>query len=307
MRSRLRTSTLLCLVLSAATLHSQERLRVVATIPDLADIARQVGGERVEAESIAAGIQDPHYVDPKPSFVVKLNRADVFLQVGLDLEIGWAPQLLNQSRNARIQKGGEGYLDASEGIEILERPQGPVSRAEGDIHVFGNPHYWMDPLNAKSIAARVSETFGRLRPQWAAEFEGRRAAFSERIDRSLEAWLSRLRPYAGRPTIAYHNSWPYFSRRFGILVEGFIEPKPGIPPSPRDLVRAVDLVRTRRIQVILHTVYYDDKPSRFVADKTGARLVTLATSVGGAPGVDDYFELFDYNLSLLLGAWSEAE
>jgi zinc/manganese transport system substrate-binding protein len=306
MRLPLGASTLLGLVVSA-TLHSQERLRVVATIPDLADIARQVGGERVEAESIAVGVQDPHYVDPKPSFVVKLNRADVFIQVGLDLEIGWAPPLLNQSRNSRIQRGGEGYLDASEGIEILERPKGPVSRAEGDIHIYGNPHYWLDPINGKIIAARVAGTFARLRPQWSGEFEARRAAFSERVDRALEAWLARLRPYAGRPSVAYHNSWPYFSRRFGIPIAGFIEPKPGIPPSPRDLVRVVDLVRDQGIQVIVHTVYYDDKPSRFVAEKTGARLLTLATSVSGAPGVDDYFELFDYNISLLVGAWSEAE
>ncbi len=146
-----------------------------------------------------------------------------------------------------------------------------------------------------------------LRPQWAGEFQARRDEFFHRIDRSLEDWLSRLRPYAGRTAAAYHNSWPYFSRRFGFRIAGFIEPKPGIPPSPRDLARVIETVRNERIQVILHTVYYDDKPSRFVAGKTGARLLTLATSVGGAPGVDDYFDLFDHNVSLLVQAWSEAE
>jgi ABC-type Zn uptake system ZnuABC Zn-binding protein ZnuA len=293
--------------LLAAEAQSQDRLRVVATIPDLADIARQVGGERVDVESIAVGVQDPHYVDPKPSFVVKLNRADAFIQVGLDLEIGWAPTLLNQSRNSRIQRGGEGHVDASEVVEILERPTGPISRAEGDIHVFGNPHYWLDPVNGKRIAAQVAGVFTRLRPAWAAEFEAGRARFDERIDAALEGWLSRLKPYEGRAVIAYHNSWPYFTRRFGVRVAGFIEPKPGIPPSPRDLVRAIELVRKERIQAILHTVYYDDKPSRFVAEKTGARMITLATSVGGAPDVEDYFDLFEHNVGLLVAALSEVE
>jgi zinc/manganese transport system substrate-binding protein len=299
--------TVLTLALLSVPAHSQDRLRVVATIPDLADIARQVGGDRVEVESIAVGVQDPHYVDPKPSFVVKLNRADVFIQVGLDLEIGWAPPLLNQSRNARIQRGGEGYIDASQAVEILERPIGPISRAEGDIHIYGNPHYWLDPVNGKRIAAQVAATFARLRPEWAAEFEAGRAKFAEHIDTALDGWLSQLRPYEGREVVAYHNSWPYLARRFGIRVAGFIEPKPGIPPSPRDLVRAIDLIRNRRIQAVVHTVYYDDKPSRFVAEKTGARLVTLATSVGGAPGVQDYFALFEYDVRLLIAALGETE
>jgi len=294
-------------ILLAAEARSQDRLRVVATVPDLADIARQVGGDRVEVESIAVGVQDPHYVDPKPSFVVKLNRADAFIQVGLDLEIGWAPTLLNQSRNSRIQRGGEGHIDASESVEILERPTGPVSRAEGDIHVFGNPHYWLDPVNGKRIAARVAGIFAKLRPEWAAEFEAGRARFDERIDAALEIWLSRLRPFEGRAVVAYHNSWPYFTRRFGIRVAGFIEPKPGIPPSPRDLVRTIDLVRSQHIHAIVHTVYYDDKPARFVAEKTGARMITLATSVGGAPGVEDYFDLFEHNVGFLVAALSEIE
>lgn len=302
--SAARAVSILALALVSARAHGQERLRVVATIPDLADIARQVGGDRVEVDSIAVGVQDPHYVDPKPSFVVKLNRADVFIQVGLDLEIGWAPALLNQSRNSRIQKGGDGYIDASEVVEILERPTGPVSRAEGDIHIYGNPHYWLDPLNGKRIAGRIAETFEKLRPEWAAEFEAGRGRFDERVDAALAGWLSRLESYHGRAVIAYHNSWPYFTRRFGIRVAGFIEPKPGIPPSPRDLVRIINLMRNERIGTIVNTIYYDDKPSRFVAEKTGARSITLATSVGGAPGVSDYFELFEYNVGLLVAALS---
>jgi zinc/manganese transport system substrate-binding protein len=297
----------LAIALAPAMARPQEPLRVVATIPDLADIARQIGGDRVEAESISVGVQDPHYVDPKPSFVVKLNRADVFIQVGLDLEIGWAPTLLNQSRNARIQRGGEGHIDASEVVEILERPTGPVSRAEGDIHVYGNPHFWLDPINGKRIAARIAETFARLRPSFSAEFSERRRRFDERVDEALARWLSRIEPYRGAAAVAYHNSWPYFARRFGIRIAGFIEPKPGIPPSPKDLVRAIELIRRERIRAVIHTVYYDDKAPRFVAEKTGARWITLATSVGGAPGVSDYFALFEYNIGLLVAALSQTE
>jgi ABC-type Zn uptake system ZnuABC Zn-binding protein ZnuA len=298
---------LFVVALLPASAGAQEPLRVVATIPDLADIARQVGGDRVQAESIAVGVQDPHYVDPKPSFVVKLNRADAFIQVGLDLEIGWVPPLLNQSRNSRIQRGGEGFIDASEVVEILERPTGPVSRAEGDIHIYGNPHYWLDPLNGKRIAARVAATFAKLRPLWASEFEARRAHFDERIDATLAVWLSRLEPYRGRSVVAYHNSWPYFARRFGITIAGFIEPKPGIPPSPKDLARAIELIQREHIHAVVHTVYYDDKPSRFVAEKSGARWITLATSVDGAPDVKDYFALFEHNVGLLVSALSETE
>lgn len=291
----------------ASPVLGQEPLKVVGTIPDLVDLALQVGSERIEASSIAVGYQDPHYVDPKPSFVVKLNRADVFIQVGLDLEIGWLPPLLNQSRNARIQRGGSGWIDASDGIELLQRPTRPLSRAEGDIHIFGNPHYWLDPVNGKVIAAHIARVFSELRPEWADEFAGNLLRFETRLDESLKQWLARMAPHRGRRVIAYHNSWPYFERRFGIEIAGFIEPKPGIPPSPRDLVRVIQQMRQEGIDTLIHSVYYDDKPSRFVAEKAGARVITLATSVQGAPGVDDYFELFEVNLELLLASFARSD
>jgi ABC-type Zn uptake system ZnuABC Zn-binding protein ZnuA len=286
--------------------RAQEKLRVVGTIPDLVDLAKQVGGERIEATTIAVGYQDPHYVDPKPSFVVMLNKADCFIQVGLDLEIGWLPPLLSQSRNAQIQRGGVGYIDASEGIEVLQRPSGRVSRSEGDIHIYGNPHYWLDPLNGKHIAAHIERVFSRLRPEWAAEFRGNLEQFESAVDRSLERWLARMAPYRGRKVVAYHNSWPYFERRFGIEIAAFVEPKPGIPPSPQDLVRVITLMRRENIGTLIHTVYYDEKPSRFVVEKTNAQLITLATSVGGREGVDDYFDLFDENIELLIGSLAQS-
>jgi zinc/manganese transport system substrate-binding protein len=291
----------------AAHASAQERLKVVGTIPDLVDLARQIGGDHVDATSIAVGYQDPHYVDPKPSFVVKLNQADVFIQVGLDLEIGWLPAILNQSRNAQIQRGGAGWIDASEGIELLQRPTRQLSRAEGDIHIFGNPHYWLDPLNGKIIAAHIAAVFARLRPESAGEFETNLTRFQTRVDEALVGWLERMRPYRGRRVIAYHNSWPYFERRFGIEIAGFVEPKPGIPPTPRDLVRVIQLMRQDHISTLIHSIYYDDKPSRFVADKAGAQVIVLATSVEGADGVEDYFDLFDYNINVLVDSFTRAD
>lgn len=294
------------LVLFPAPVLAQGKLQVVATLPDLADIARQVGGDKVEVASIAVGFQDPHYVDPKPSFVVKLNKADVFIQVGLDLEIGWVPPLLNQSRNPRIQPGGPGYVDASQGLEILQRPTRQLSRAEGDIHIYGNPHYWMDPLNGKIIAAHVAQVFSQLRPEWAATFRQRSQDLAQSIDRANEQWQAEVAPFRGVKVVAYHNSWPYFERRFGLSIAGFVEPKPGIPPTPNDLLRAINLIRVEGIKVIIHSVYYDAKPARFIAEKTGARVVTLATSVEGAEGVTDYLKLFDHNVHLLLEAFQGA-
>ena len=185
------------LALSPVLVLAQGKLQVVATLPDLSDIARQVGGDKVEVSSIAVGFQDPHYVDPKPSFVVKLNKADVFIQVGLDLEIGWVPPLLNQARNSRVQPGGPGYIDASQGIDILQRPTRQLSRAEGDIHIYGNPHYWMDPLNGKIIAAHVAEAFSQLRPEWASAFRQRSQDFAERVDKANREWQARMAPFRG--------------------------------------------------------------------------------------------------------------
>ena len=287
----------------AAPLAADETLQVVATLPDLADIARHVGEDRVEVSSIAVGFQDPHYVDPKPSFIVKLNRADVFIGVGLDLEVGWVPPLLNQARNPRVLRGSPGWVDASEGIEILQKPTRQLSRAEGDIHIYGNPHYWMDPLNGKLIAAHLSRVFSDLRPQWAAEFDGNAKAFSQSVDDANARWQRQLAPYRGRKVVAYHNSWPYFEKRFGIEIVAFIEPRPGIPPTPNDLLRVITLMRQENIKIVLHSVYYDDKPSRFVASKVGGNIVTLATSVGGADDTPDYVALFDHNVRLLLEAF----
>lgn len=276
-------------------------VRVVTTTTDLAAIAREVGGERVEVTSIAGGSQDPHFVDAKPSFLVKLQRADLFVQVGLELEAGWAPNLLANSRNAKIQPGGPGFVDASEGIERLQVPSA-VDRSQGDIHPYGNPHYWLDPANGSAIAANIAAGLARVDPDRAADYEAGRTAFIARLDAALARWSERARPLAGLPVVAYHNSWPYLERRFGFRVVGFVEPKPGIPPSGRYVADLAESMKRDGVRLILMSTFYDQKTAALVARLSGAEVVTLANSVGGLSEATDYIGLFDANLERLLAA-----
>lgn len=181
---------------------------------------REVGGDRVEVESIAKGYQDPHFVAPKPSFIVRLNRADLLIAVGLQLEIGWLPLLITQSRNGRIQPGGVGYLDASDGVEILQKPVSQVSRAMGDIHPLGNPHYWLEPDNGRRVGQSIAARLSQLAPADASYFSGRLDDFSSPLTVAEAGWDATMAPHRGRPVITYHQSWPNFAKRFGIEVEG---------------------------------------------------------------------------------------
>ncbi len=276
-------------------------VRVVTTTTDLAAIARAVGGDRVEVDSIAAGHQDPHFVDAKPSYLVQLKRADLFVQVGLELELGWAPNLLANSRNAAIQRGGAGFVDASEGIAPLQVPSA-ADRSAGDIHPYGNPHYWLDPENGRTIAANIAAGLERVDPAGAVAYRANLAAFAAGLDERLARWRELAAPLAGAPVVAYHNSWPYFERRFGFRVVGFVEPKPGIPPSGRYVAELAEAMRRDGVRVILMSTFYDQKTAELVARLAGAKVVTLANSVGGLPGTDDYFALFDVNLVRLAEA-----
>lgn len=277
------------------------KVRVVTTTTDLASIAREIGGDRVEVTAIAAGHQDPHFVDAKPSYLVQLQRADLFVEVGLDLEIGWAPTLLTNSRNARIQPGGPGYVDASTGVERLQVPSA-VDRTQGDIHPYGNPHYWLDPANGHRIAANIAAGLERVDPEGAVGYRQRQAAFDSRLDRALARWAGEATVLAGVPVVAYHNSWPYFERRFGFDVVAFIEPKPGIPPSGRYVAELAERMKRDGVKLILMSTFYDQKTADLVARLSGAEIVTLANSVEGIEGADDYLKLFDVNLSRLLAA-----
>jgi len=286
-------------LLAGAAVPAAAVVRVVTTTTDLASIARAVGGDRVEVDSIAAGNQDPHFVDAKPSFLVKLKKADLFVQVGLELEIGWAPNLLANSRNAKIQTGAPGFVDASVGIAPLQIPTA-ADRSAGDIHPYGNPHYWLDPANGKQIAANIAAGLERVDPAGAEVYRANLAAFDARIDESLAGWTAKMAAVAGVPIIAYHNSWPYFEKRFGFEVVGFVEPKPGIPPSGKYVAELAESMKRQNVRVILMSTFYDQKTAELVARLSGAKVVTLANSVDGLPGADDYVGLFDVNVGRLV-------
>jgi ABC-type Zn uptake system ZnuABC Zn-binding protein ZnuA len=290
----------------AANLAAGDKLNIVTSTTDLASIAREIGGEYVEVFSIAEGYQDPHFVDAKPSFIMKLQKADMFMQVGLDLEIGWVPTLLDGSRNADILPSARGYVDASAGIPLLQVPVGDPAtlRAEGDIHASGNPHYWLDPLRGKIIAQNIFNKLLSLQPANRAEFQKNLERFNRKIDVKVAEWQEKLKPYAGAKIVAFHNSWPYFEERFGLNIVTFIEPKPGIPPTPKYLVEVIKIMTGQNIKAIIISPYYSKKSSQLVASKVAGEVVELASSVNAFPEVKNYFDLFDYNINKLIEAFN---
>jgi ABC-type Zn uptake system ZnuABC Zn-binding protein ZnuA len=274
-------------------------IKVVTTTTDMKSIAELVGGKNVSVTSIATGYQNPHFVDPKPSYIISLTRADLFVTVGLDLETGWSPQLLSSSRNSKIQKGSLGYVDASEGVILLQVPSS-ANRAEGDIHIYGNPHYWLDPVNGKTIARNIANGLERVDPSNRAFYETNLKAFSSKIDSMMKIWQARMVPYRGSKIIAYHNEWVYFETRFGLKIVDFMEPKPGIPPSPSQLVKVINEVKSNNIKVIISSPYFTTSSSDVVVKQTGVKELMLATSVGAFDTIKNYFDLFDYNLNQLI-------
>lgn len=269
-------------------------VNVVTTTEDLAAIAKEVGGERVEVESLAKGVQDPHFIEAKPSFMLKLSRADLFVQVGLELEQAWVGPLLLGGRNRKIQSGAPGFVDASRGITALEVPTEPIDRSAGDVHLQGNPHIWLDPMNGKQIARNIAEGLKRVDPKGAAEYDRNLADFSTRIDAALSRWQERMKPFEGAKVITYHNSWPYFLKRFGLVAAGYIEPKPGIPSSTSHMRELISLIPREQVKVILMEPYFSDQAPKFLAEKTGAKVVPLPPSVSASAGINDYFDLFDH-------------
>ncbi len=281
-------------------------LNVIATTEDLASIALEVGGDKIKAESLARGYQDPHFVEAKPSFVLKLNKADLLIVVGRELEIGWLPPLITQSRNARIQPGGDRYLDASLTARILEIPTGQITRAMGDVHPAGNPHYWLDPGNGRRIAEAIQSKLSVLSPGDAAYFASRYADFDKRLAAAEKRWDGMMAPYKGVKVVTYHRSWPNFAERFGLDVIGYVEPKPGIPPSPSHTLDLIQEMKRQNAKTILVEPYFDLKTPNSVARETGALVVVLAPSVGAEKEITDYFKLFDYDVNKLVAAFKAA-
>src|ERR1044071_7330907 len=274
------------------------RIKVVTTTTDLKSITELVGGDKVSVSSIATGYQNPHFVDPKPSYIIGLSKADMFVTVGLDLETGWSPQLLASSRNTKIQKGAEGYVDASQGIGLLQVPSS-ANRAEGDIHIYGNPHYWLDPMNGKVIARNIANGLERGDPSNKSTYEANLQSFLNRIDIKMKEWQAKMASFKGTKIIAYHNEWVYFETRFGLQIVDFMEPKPGIPPSPSQLVKVIKEIKANKIKVIISSPYFTTSSSDVVSKQTGAKELTLATSTGAFNQIKTYFDLFDYDIDRL--------
>ena len=279
------------------------KIQIMTATTDLAALAQEVGGDKVDVESIARGYQDPHFVDAKPSFLLKLKRADLLIVVGLELEIGWLPPLITQSTNPKIQVGAPGYFDASRFAKILEIPTGQVTRAEGDVHPLGNPHYWLDPENGLRIAKGIADKLSQMRPGDAAYFAQRYTDFEQRLKQADQRWLAEMKPYEGRKIVTYHRSWPNFAEHFHLNVVGYVEPRPGIPPSPQHTVELIRQMKQENVKVIVVEPYFDLKTPNSVARETGGQVLVLPPSVGGEKEITDYFKLFDYDISKLKQAF----
>ncbi|HEX4545863.1 MAG TPA: metal ABC transporter substrate-binding protein [Candidatus Acidoferrum sp.] len=299
----LAVSTLVFALLVPSTSQADSKLNIMTATTDLAALAEEVGGDRVNVESIARGYQDPHFVEAKPSFLLRLRHADLLIVVGLELEIGWLPPLITQSSNPKIQVAAPGYLDASRFAKILEIPTGQVTRAEGDVHPLGNPHYWLDPENGLRIAKGIADKLSEMRPNDSAYFAERYATFAERLKQADQKWLAEMKPYAGRKIVTYHRSWPNFAEHFNLNVVGYVEPRPGIPPSPQHTVELISLMKRDGVKVIVVEPYFDLKTPNSVARETGGQVVVLTPSVGGEKEITDYSKLFDYDLAKLKQAF----
>ena len=343
----IRTAVVLGAGIAAAWggIHAQERLLVVTTLPTYASIAREIAGSRADVQAIARGDEDPHYVNARPSFAALLQRADLFVMTGLDLEL-WVPALLDRARNARVVEGGPGNVVAYSGITLLDVPEN-VSRTGGDIHVFGNPHIHTDPINAIQIARNIAAGLQRVDPGSAAQYAANLASFRDRILRrtfgdrmvellgaesllglaregrfwefvrgrqyegrplieSLGGWLAQAAPFRERRMVCYHKNWAYFSARFQISCAMYVEPKPGIPPSPGHVADVMEFMRTQHIPVLFAANYFSRSQIERVASRTGATAVIVPEHVTGEEGVDDYFTLVDTWVSRLAEAYRAA-
>jgi zinc/manganese transport system substrate-binding protein len=288
------------LVLPVCSQSVLAKVRIVSTLDDFASIAASIGGDQIQAESLAKGYQDPHFVDAKPSFILKLSRADLLIVAGLELEIGYLPPLIDQSRNEKVHPGNAGYLDVSNGCEILQRPTTQVTRAMGDVHPFGNPHYWLDPENGRVIARSIASKLTELDPANRSVYEKNLAEFEAKLGAKDREWKAKLAPFNGAKIVTFHNSWPNFAKHFGLVVAGQIEPKPGIPPTPSHTLEIINLIRSEKIRVILVEPYFDTKTPKYIASKTEAKVLVFYPSVGGTPEIKDYFSLFDTDIDALV-------
>jgi zinc/manganese transport system substrate-binding protein len=281
-----------------------KKLNVVATTPDLAAIAREIGGDAVEVKALAKPTEDPHFVDAKPSHLVTLNRADVLIEGGAELELGWLPPLLDNARNDKIAPGAPGRIVASQGIRMLEVPA-TFDRSKGDVHSLGNPHFLLDPLDVKIVAANIADHFAQVAPASAELFKANLNRFDARVDRELAEWQKLLAPYRGAKIVTYHKDFVYFAERFGLEIVGELEPKPGIAPSPAHLAKVISAMQATKARVLLVQPYQNRKTAETVARQTGATVLDMPQQPGAIPNTDTYFDVMDHlvqTLATALGA-----
>src|SRR6266513_3104447 len=293
------------LVLAAILICSfsaHAKLNVVATLPDFGSLAREIGGDKINLVVLAKPTEDPHFVDARQSFVVSLRNADVLIAGGAELELGWLPPLLQNARNPKIESGKPGRVQASQGIRLMNVPAN-VTRAAGDVHALGNPHFTADPIIAKAIAQHIAQTFAALDPPNASFYEANYKKFEATINAKLQEWGTAMLPFKGQHVVAYHDSWPYFAHRFGVAMDIFLEPKPGIPPSPSHLTEVIAEMKAQHIKAIIVEPFHDRRIAAKVASATGAKVVEISQFPGGLPGTDSYAGLIDkliHNLTAAL-------
>ncbi len=291
--------TVLFIILFTVPLYATEaKLQVVTTTTDLADIAKEIGQDKIEVISLSHGDQSGcNSVEPRPSMVMGLRKADLFVRIGMAYD-SWADSLIDAARNSRIVFGAPGYLDVSIGIERLEVPRGKVDAGMGHVHIYGNPHYWLDPGNGRVIAENILAGLIRITPENKEYFTRNKELFARKLDDKMKEWSMKLEPYKGRKIVSYHKSWEYFARRFGLAITATIEPKPGIPPSAAYLNHLIQQLKPLGGLIILHENIYSVKSSALVAKETGAKIVILPIATGGMRGtVKNYIGLFDYIIS----------
>ena len=315
--------------------ESAKPLNVCVTVPELGSLVREIGGHQVAVTVFAKGTENPHFVEAKPSLIKDLSQADLFIQIGLELEVGWVPVLLQNAANGKVLPGAKGYLDASSVISPMEIPSGTIDRSMGDVHPYGNPHFLTDPLNGLKVAALIRDKLGELRPSEQKHFQERYQAFRQKLgvlmvgdklarkydcekmallyehgklldflktqhdEGLLGGWLGQMLPYFGAKAVADHNIWPYFGHRFGIVEVGFMEPKPGVPPTTKHLTELIKQMQEQKVNLILASPFFDPRHARFLASKTGAKVVEMAHQVGARPGTGDYLGMIDYNVRQL--------
>ena len=279
-------------VIIGLALTAQAKLKVVATLPDLGSLAREVGGDKVDVSVLAKPTEDSHFVDARPSFVVQLRDADVLIDGGAELEIGWLPPLLQNARNPKIDVGKPGRVQASQGVRLMNVPSS-ATRAAGDVHALGNPHFVVDPIIAKTVAANIARAFTTVDEKNTLVYDANLKKFEATINAKLQEWGAAMLPFKGQNVVAYHDSWPYFAHRFGLNIDTFLEPKPGIPPSPSHLAEVIEKMKAQKIKAIIVEPFHDRKIAEKVATSTGAKVVDFAQYPGGLPGTDSYVKLID--------------